>query len=471
MNIYVSILNVKDINEFINKLNILYTKFKSYSKLENIFNIGIHFDVMDNKFVPNVGVNLNSMLDIKKYGLYIDTHLMVQAPIEDDYINQAIKNGTDSIIIHYEIPNFEYVLDYLNDLKQKLYNDENRVLDIGISVKPNTDISNLKPYKDKFSKILIMSVEPGYGGQDYIDSINEKIKAAKNMFPTHEIEIDGGINDNTIIEPLETNADSYVIGHYFTGNEDNMNDLSDKLIRLNVIKSIWTHEKDRNIEFDKKLLQIVDGGYGYGDSLIGIKVPSVRNISKIWYKLLSLKNIDYFICSNYHEYRQFACFCMSYLMDEYVKNSDKNNIVKLYNLYKKNLKYINNWDLTDDSAPKILGNYLLLFNNDEKLNIIDEYLLSDNLWIKRIGIVSQLNLISNSIIDIPLKVCEKALYFKEPLLQKATGWILRQIYKEDSTLIIEFLKSKYFENIIPSITLSYACEKMSKADKEYIKLN
>lgn len=209
---------------------------------------------------------------------------------------------------------------------------------------------------------------------------------------------------------------------------------------------------------------------GHGDELIGIKVPSLRNISKKWYKLLSLNNICFFISSNYHEYRQFACFCMSYLMANYIKSNDKDNIIKLYNTYKNNLKYINNWDLTDDSAPNILGNYLKLLNDDQKLGVLNSYIQSDNLWVKRIGIVSTLKLISDfNDINIPLKICEMALYFKEPLLQKATGWILRGIYKKDNKLIIKFLKNKNCENIIPSITMSYACEKMTAEEKTYVK--
>ena len=106
-NIAVSILDAKDIKDFINNLkkidnNINELKLKTKT-LDNI----IHFDVMDNKFVPNTGIDLKYIKDAKKLGFYADIHLMVSDPINDGYIEKAIKYGADSITIHYEIENFE----------------------------------------------------------------------------------------------------------------------------------------------------------------------------------------------------------------------------------------------------------------------------------------------------------------------------------------------------------------------------
>lgn len=253
MNIAVSILNCNNVDKFLNNI---YEINKKLSNVKDTFKIYIHFDVMDQKFVQQKGINIEYIKKAKAFDFYIDTHLMVKYPIQDKYIQKVLELGSDCIIIHYEIPDFEKVLDYLNKLASKT-----KKIKIGVSIKPETDINVLTKYSQKFSKILIMSVSPGLGGQKYIHDINKKLNLIKKAFPNHEIEVDGGINDSTIIEPLEMNIDNYVIGSYFTNDEENLDLLNDKLIRLNIIKDIWTHNKDRNIEFDKKLLQITDNGY------------------------------------------------------------------------------------------------------------------------------------------------------------------------------------------------------------------
>lgn len=463
MNIAVSILNSSNIGDFLNNLKEIASILEK-KKIKDASNISIHLDVMDKKFVPQQGIDINNIKLAKKYGFYTETHLMVKYPIEDKYIDDAIKYGSDEIIIHYEIPNFNTVFEYiyLKSQKQNKYK-------IGIAINPETNANVLIPYVNKISKILIMSVHPGLGGQSYILETNKKLLKIKESFKGSDIEIDGGINDVTISEPLNIGINNFVIGT-FLSKEEKFEKLQDKIIRLNVIKDMWTHDKDRNIEFDKKLLQINEYGYGKNDILIGIKVPSLRNIAKKWYKYLSLSNIDYFLNAKYHEYRQFACYIMSYNMKDAILNNDIERQKDIYEVYHKNLLNINNWDLTDESAPNILGNYLMLFNDKQKLKIIEEYLLSNDIWIKRIGIVSMLKLVMKySLVDVPLKVCDRTLYYTDDLLQKATGWVLREIYKKDDDLIYNYLCKKNLIKKIPNITLSYAMEKMTDNQKKCIR--
>jgi len=168
-NISVSILDAKDKKAFLEILVKENEKIKKIS--DKIFEIIVHFDVMDNKFVPNTGVDLECIKIAKELGMYADVHLMVEKPFEDGYIDKAFALGADRISIHYEIENFEKQLNYLNTLDVK----------VGVVVKPNTDVSVLEKYKDKFSNLLIMTVEPGYGGQKYIKEMNKKIQKARNI--------------------------------------------------------------------------------------------------------------------------------------------------------------------------------------------------------------------------------------------------------------------------------------------------
>ena len=116
--IAVSILDAKDKNVFLLNLKDFCNKYD----FENYFNIAIHMDVMDNKFVNNTGIDLNNIKIAKKYGFYVDTHLMVENPIDDEYVKKSIEYGTDSLTIHFEIKDFGNEI-----IKIKKICDENNV--------------------------------------------------------------------------------------------------------------------------------------------------------------------------------------------------------------------------------------------------------------------------------------------------------------------------------------------------------
>ena len=114
--ILVSILDSKNVRDFVKELNDIQNEVKKISN--NSFDLGIHFDIMDNKFVPNTGTNLEYIKIAKDLGIYSDVHLMVEKPIKDGYIKDAINYGADRITIHKEIDEFEDTLEFLN--KQKV---------------------------------------------------------------------------------------------------------------------------------------------------------------------------------------------------------------------------------------------------------------------------------------------------------------------------------------------------------------
>lgn len=474
--IAVSILNVSEVDSFLEDLKEVKKKLDKIQNKEEQYELILHFDVMDGKFVDNLGVDMKWIQEAKKMGFVTDTHLMVKEPILDRYVETAIAYGTDRITVHYEIDNFEETLKYLNLRKEKIKKERNKELTIGVSIKPDTKVEVLIPYKNLFSKILIMTVEPGYGGQEYIQEMNEKIKRARVIFDQHRIQVDGGINQNTIIAPLRLGVDSFVIGTYLT--KQKKEELYQTLIMLQAMKGLEELAKGNAMEFNKTILQITPEGYGKDDIFLGIRVPDIRKLSSHWYSYLTLESIRYYLTSNYHEYRRFAIACLVDMVKRARKNIEKGSFVtenkeriyRIAQLIDENIKYINNWDLTDEVAPNIIGKYLEILESDkQRKKELQKYLNSSQVFVKRIGIVAMLPFARAGKGALVLFGIDQVLYEKHHLWQKASGWVLRELYKKDGKYVLSYLKKNYQKKKLPTILLSYACEKMSLEEKQEIK--
>lgn len=182
----------------------------------------LHFDVMDGKFVENTTYSHELVAEIKNYSKqFFDVHLMIENP--KSHLDDFIKAGSDLITFHYEA---------VNDSKELIDYLKNNNVMAGISVKPNTDIEvldNLLPYLDL---ILIMSVEPGKGGQKFIPNSIDKIKYLNEKRAKYNyrylIEIDGGINLDTAKRVREAGCDVIVVGS-FIFNSNNRNELIGEL--------------------------------------------------------------------------------------------------------------------------------------------------------------------------------------------------------------------------------------------------
>ena len=158
------------------------------SELEKLGIIYLHLDIMDGKFVPNTTEGVGMLKKINKFNFVFDTHLMVEDPI--NYIDKFYKAGSDIITFH-----FEAVKDVL-PLIRKIHS---LGIKCGVSIKPGTDPKVLLPYLKEIDQILIMSVEPGFGGQKFMPSALDKIKYFDDLRNesddyTYLIEVDGGIN-------------------------------------------------------------------------------------------------------------------------------------------------------------------------------------------------------------------------------------------------------------------------------------
>ena len=190
------------------------------------------------------------------------------------------------------------------------------------------------------------------------------------------------------------------------------------------------------------------GEYGEGDIFYGIKVPEQRTIAK-QFKNLALDDLKTLILSKVHEERLIAAFI---LVDQFKSGDEKKKKI-VFDFYLKNRKGINNWDLVDLSAPKIVGAYLI----DKGKKWLYKFADSKDLWEKRISIISTQAFIREHFFEDTLNISELLLHDKHDLIHKAVGWMLREIGNRDLETEEEFLKKHY--KTMPRTMLRYAIEK------------
>ncbi len=170
----------------------------------------IHLDVMDGHFVPNLTFGPSVISSIRnKTKKCFDTHLMISNP--DEYIEQYKNAGSDIITVHKEV---------CGHLDKTLSSIKNTGCKAGVSINPGTDISGLEYVLDKIDLILVMSVNPGFGGQKFINSSIHKIKKIKELVQNFniDIEVDGGIDNKTATLVKNAGANILVSGSFiFSG--------------------------------------------------------------------------------------------------------------------------------------------------------------------------------------------------------------------------------------------------------------
>lgn len=167
----------------------------------------IHIDVMDGHFVPNITIGVPVVKSIRKItNLPLDVHLMIENP--DKYVEPFASAGADIITFHYEAVNEENINILINSIKAI-------GVKAGISIKPKTQPEVLTPYLNELDMVLVMTVEPGFGGQKFMPDCAEKIKFIKQYAPKGLIiQVDGGIDDKTSKTCTDFGANSLVAGSY-----------------------------------------------------------------------------------------------------------------------------------------------------------------------------------------------------------------------------------------------------------------
>ena len=197
------------------------------------------------------------------------------------------------------------------------------------------------------------------------------------------------------------------------------------------------------------------GEYGEGDIFYGIKVPEQRMIAK-QFKDLTLDDLKNLILSKVHEERLIAAFI---LVDQFKSGDEKKKKI-IFDFYLKNRKGINNWDLVDLSAPKIIGAYLI----DKEKDLLYKFAHSKDLWEKRISIISTQAFIREHFFEDTLNISKILLHDKHDLIHKAVGWMLREIGNRDLETEEEFLKKHY--KTMPRTMLRYAIEKFPEEKRK-----
>lgn len=162
----------------------------------------IHVDVMDGHFVPNITIGALVVAKIKS-GLPLDVHLMIENP--EKYLEDFAKSGAALITVHAEAcPVLPGIIDKIHKLGCKA----------GVSIKPKTPISTIESVLNKVDLVLVMTVEPGFGGQSFMHEVVPKIRTLRDKAPDLDISVDGGINKETAKIAKEAGANILVAGSY-----------------------------------------------------------------------------------------------------------------------------------------------------------------------------------------------------------------------------------------------------------------
>lgn len=198
------------------------------------------------------------------------------------------------------------------------------------------------------------------------------------------------------------------------------------------------------------------GQYGEGDKFLGVVVPNTRIVAKK-YKEEPFEVIAEMMQSEWHECR----LCALLMMVERFKKSGEKERKEIYDFYLSQTARINNWDLVDLSAPYIVGEFLKDKSRDDLYRLAGSSLL----WDQRIAVVATATLIrNNDFIDI-IRLSELLLNHKHDLMQKAVGWMLREMGKRDKDLLVQFLDKH--AKVMPRTMLRYSIEKMTDEERKH----
>jgi 3-methyladenine DNA glycosylase AlkD len=199
----------------------------------------------------------------------------------------------------------------------------------------------------------------------------------------------------------------------------------------------------------RRALQVIPGGYGDGDTIIGVSVPDARAIARRFADT-SISGIVRLLRSAIHEERLVALL----IIGRRFESADDELRERIFWTYLANTAHVNNWDLVDTSAPVIVGAHLL-HRRREPLRDLAQ---SKSVWERRIAVVSTLTFIRTDDYDETIRLARLLLRDEHDLIQKAVGWMLREVGKRDEQRLIRFLERHAHE--MPRVMLRYAVERL-----------
>ena len=275
MKIAVSVLDCKDRVKGVLELNRTNVEF-------------IHIDVMDGKFVPSIQFdNMDEIRGINKVSKYpMDVHLMVDDP--SSYIKELGNMNIEFITIHLEIG---------RDKKEIFKEIRELGYKVGLSIKPNTKISELRPYLDYIDMVLVMSVEPGLGGQSFMEETVDKIRELRELIGNRNIliEVDGGINNKTITK-LE-GVDIAVVGSYITKSDNYYERIEELLKPKGVLEKENNGLSDDGLNKNKRLYKVLLG--------IGIIPFALLFVTSIFNAIFGFSGLCIGMCDLYFGFSAF----------------------------------------------------------------------------------------------------------------------------------------------------------------------
>ncbi|WP_235893448.1 DNA alkylation repair protein [Litoribacter populi] len=217
------------------------------------------------------------------------------------------------------------------------------------------------------------------------------------------------------------------------------------------------HADPAKAEFLPRYFKAIPGGYGEGDRFIGVKVPIQQRVAQKYYREISMEALETLLTHPVHEYRMTALFMLVNKFEKAQTSEDKKNLV---DFYLRHLSFVNNWDLVDSSAPKILGAYLF----DKEKDVLYEFARSGELWKQRVAIISTMYFIKKGHYSDTLQIAGILLNHPHDLIHKAVGWMLREVGRKDFETEYDFLKEHYRQ--MPRTMLRYAIEKFESDTRD-----
>ncbi|MFF4875190.1 DNA alkylation repair protein [Micromonospora sp. NPDC000668] len=215
----------------------------------------------------------------------------------------------------------------------------------------------------------------------------------------------------------------------------------------------------RRAAASSQFLQMVPGGYGEGDKTIGVSVPEQRKVAARYWRELSLAETAKLLSSGVHEERLTSLFI---LVRKFTK-ADEEERGRIFGIILANTGRINNWDLVDSSAPYIVGPWLI----DKDRSVLDRLAESSLVWDRRIAIMATFAFIKAGDFQWTFRLSERLLRDPHDLVQKAVGWMLREVGNRDRAAEEEFLARRY--PVMPRVMLRYAIEKFEpQRRREYL---
>lgn len=215
-----------------------------------------------------------------------------------------------------------------------------------------------------------------------------------------------------------------------------------------------------NVSILQRFFKTGVGEYAEGDVFIGVKVPEQRKVAQAFFRDTSLSAIEQLLTSPIHEYRQTALFI---LVLQFQKSKKIKERQLIFDFYLQHKDHINNWDLVDGSTYKIVGPYL---HETRNFDYLYQLAADDNMWTKRIAVVSLWYLWKQGYIRQGLDLITMNLTHPHDLMHKANGWMLRELGKLNELEMLQYLEKHYAE--VPRTTLRYAIEKLDSFTRQNI---